>query len=69
MGSIIEYSQTSLCGEPFNLFTIKSYLIDSDTHFLKKKKYKIVFLAIQFICDRRIQCGAKHVGNSVFYMR
>ena len=31
-------------------------------------KYKTEFLAIQFICDRRIQCGTKHVGNSVFYM-
>ena len=42
----------------------KSYLIGSDTHF----KYKSAFLAIQFICDRRIQCETKHVGNSVFYM-
>ena len=45
--------------------TKKSYLIGSDTHFFK---YKTAFLAIQFICDRRTQCGTKHVSNSVFYM-
>ena len=32
-GVVIEYSQTSWCGEAFNLITIKSYLIGSDTHF------------------------------------
>ena len=37
--------------------------------FLHFFKYKTAFLAIQFICDRRIQRGAKHIGNSVFYMR
>ena len=31
-------------------------------------KYKTAFLAIQFICDRCIQRGTKHMGNSVFYM-
>ena len=68
-GVVIDCSQTSWFGEPFNLITLKSYLIGSDTLFKKKKKQpKTAFLAIQFICDRRIQCGTKHVGNSVFYM-
>ena len=31
-------------------------------------EYKTAFLAIQFICDRHIQCGTKHVGNSVVDM-
>ena len=34
-------------------------------HFLNTKT---AFLAIQFICDRCIQRGTKHMGNSVFYM-
>ena len=32
-GVVVEYSQTSWCGDPFNLITIKSYLIVSDAHF------------------------------------
>ena len=36
-GGAIDCSQTSLCGEPFNLITLKSYLIGSDTVFFKKK--------------------------------
>ena len=46
-GVVMEYSQTSYCGEPLNLIAIKSYLIGSDTH-LK--------------CDRRILCGEKAYG-------
>ena len=61
-GVVREYSQTSWCGVPFNL------IIVPDRQRYAFFKYKTAFLAIQFICDRRIQCGTKHVGNSVFYM-
>ena len=64
-GGVVIVTRRLLDVIPFNLITIKSYLIGSDTHFLK---YKTAFLEIQFICDRRIQCGTKHEGNSVFYM-
>ena len=36
-GVVIDCSQTSWFGEPFNLITLKSYLIGSDTLFKKKK--------------------------------